>query len=153
MSLCPALPRAVRLPRRRKLHFLHQRQEIFVRFGFLQFPNQQLRGLRGFERPQDPEQEIDAFQFLGLAAAGLQAGLLIVLCGFIGWEAVGRFMNPTAVEAGPMLLVGVIGLVANVISMSILFGGRGASLNMKAAFLEVSADALAPWLSSWLPWY
>lgn len=82
------------------------------------------------------------FARLEILAAGLQAGLLIVLCGFIGWEAVGRFMNPTAVEAGPMLLVGVIGLVANVISMAILFGGRGASLNMKAAFLEVSADAL-----------
>ena len=82
------------------------------------------------------------FARLEILAAGLQAGLLIVLCVFIGWEAVSRFLNPTTVEAGPMLLVGVIGLAANVISMSILFGGRGTSLNMKAAFLEVSADAL-----------
>ncbi|WP_099331702.1 cation diffusion facilitator family transporter [Actinomyces minihominis] len=75
-------------------------------------------------------------------AAGLQAGLLIVLCIFIGWEAVGRLSNPTVVESGPMLWVGVIGLVANIFAMGILFGGRKSSLNMKAAFLEVSADAL-----------
>ena len=41
-----------------------------------------------------------------------------------------------------MLLVGVIGLVANVVSLAILAGGREANLNMKAAFLEVANDAL-----------
>ncbi len=46
------------------------------------------------------------------------------------------------VEAGPMLLVGVIGLLANVVSLAILAGGRDANLNMKAAFLEVANDAL-----------
>ena len=41
-----------------------------------------------------------------------------------------------------MLLVGVIGLLANVVSLLILAGGRDANLNMKAAFLEVANDAL-----------
>lgn len=41
-----------------------------------------------------------------------------------------------------MLLVGVIGLVANVVSLAILAGGHDANLNMKAAFLEVTNDAL-----------
>ena len=41
-----------------------------------------------------------------------------------------------------MLLVGVIGLLANVVSLAILAGGRDANLNMKAAFLEVANDAL-----------
>ena len=41
-----------------------------------------------------------------------------------------------------MLLIGVIGLLANVVSLVILAGGRDANLNMKAAFLEVANDAL-----------
>ncbi len=82
------------------------------------------------------------FARVEVLAAGLQAGLLIILCIFIGWEGIQRLITPAPVEAGPMLWVGLFGLVANVVSMALLFGGRGASLNMKAAFLEVSADAL-----------
>lgn len=82
------------------------------------------------------------FARVEVLAAGLQAGLLIVLCAFIGWEGVQRLVSPEPVEAGPMLWVGLFGLLANLVSMALLFGGRGASLNMKAAFLEVSADAL-----------
>ena len=41
-----------------------------------------------------------------------------------------------------MLIVGIIGLLANVVSLAILAGGRDANLNMKAAFLEVANDAL-----------
>lgn len=75
-------------------------------------------------------------------AAGLQAGLLIVLCGFISYEAVSRFLRPEEVNGTVMVWVGAFGLLANLVSMAILFRGRKASLNMKAAFLEVSADAL-----------
>ncbi len=82
------------------------------------------------------------FARVEVLAAGLQAGLLILLCIFIGYEAVVRFFDPAVVEAGPMLWVGLFGLFANVFSMAILFQGRSSSLNMKAAFLEVSADAL-----------
>ena len=46
-----------------------------------------------------------------------------------------------------MLIMGVIGLAANVIALLVLSGGRrhdghGDNLNMKAAFLEVLNDAL-----------
>ncbi len=75
-------------------------------------------------------------------AAGLQAGILIGLCIFIAFEAIQRLMNPTTVLPGPMLWIGVIGLLANIVSMLILSGGRNDSLNMKAAFLEVASDAL-----------
>lgn len=77
-----------------------------------------------------------------VVAAALQAGMLAVICLLIAWEGVQRLMSPTSVEAVPMLVVGVIGLVANAASLMILSGGRGESLNMRAAFLEVSTDAL-----------
>ena len=44
-------------------------------------------------------------------------------------------------QAG-MLAMGVIGLISNVASILVLAGGRGESLNTRAAFLEVVGDAL-----------
>lgn len=75
-------------------------------------------------------------------AAGLQAGLLIALCVMITYEAIKRFLNPAEIIAGPMLWIGFLGLAANIAAMAILMGGRNDSLNMKAAFLEVTSDAL-----------
>ena len=75
-------------------------------------------------------------------AAALQAGMLLIISVMVAWEAAWRLASPPPVEAGPMLLVGIIGLLANVMSLAILAGGRDANLNMKAAFLEVANDAL-----------
>ena len=75
-------------------------------------------------------------------AAALQALLLLAICITILWEAFHRLSDPVLVESTPMLIIGIVGLVANLISLVILSGGRNESLNMKAAFLEVSTDAL-----------
>lgn len=75
-------------------------------------------------------------------AAALQAGMLLIICLLVAWEAVQKLLSPTPVDAGAMLAIGVIGLVANAVSLLILSGGRGDSLNMRAAFLEVANDAL-----------
>lgn len=77
-----------------------------------------------------------------VVAAALQSLLLLVICVTILWEAIGRLTEPVEVQAGPMLTIGLVGLVANLISLWILAGGRDSSLNMKAAFLEVLTDAL-----------
>lgn len=74
--------------------------------------------------------------------AGLQAGLLIVLSVVVTWKAIERFFSPETIEPIPMLIVGVFGLTANIASMALLFGGRKSSLNLRAAFLEVTSDAL-----------
>ena len=75
-------------------------------------------------------------------AAAVQAGMLLVICVVVAWQGVTRLGNPPDIETGPMLVIGVIGLIANVVSLVILSGGRRSSLNMKAAFLEVANDAL-----------
>jgi cobalt-zinc-cadmium efflux system protein len=77
-----------------------------------------------------------------IIAAALQAGMLVVICLMVAWEAVQRLLSPGRLDAGPMLVIGVIGLVANAVSLLILSGGRTESLNMRAAFLEVANDAL-----------
>ena len=75
-------------------------------------------------------------------AAGLQAGMLLIICAVVTFEGIERLLNPADLKAGPMLAIGIVGLVANVVSLMILSGGRGDSLNMRAAFLEVANDAL-----------
>jgi len=96
---------------------------------------------RLMRRPRD-EKHTWGWARSEVLAAALQAGMLLVICVMVAWEGAWRLVSPPEVEAGPMLLVGIIGLVANVVSLVILAGGREANLNMKAAFLEVANDAL-----------
>jgi len=75
-------------------------------------------------------------------AAGVNAVGLLALCGFIAWHAVGRLREPTEVEAGWTLVAACVGLAANVVGMWLLSRDARTSLNVRAAFLEVAADAL-----------
>lgn len=75
-------------------------------------------------------------------AGGLQAGMLMVLTAVIVVEALPRLAAPPSMEPLPVLVVGGIGLVANAVSFAVLAGGRNDNLNIRAAFLEVTADAL-----------
>ncbi len=68
---------------------------------------------------------------------------VLVMIGVSVWifvEAVRRDTH-TVVPAGPMLIVGILGLVVNLVSMMLLRGGSQESLNIKGAYLEVMADA------------
>jgi cobalt-zinc-cadmium efflux system protein len=65
-----------------------------------------------------------------------------VLCGFIVWHAVRRLGEPAEVEAGWALAAAVVGLLANLVGMWLLNPSAQESLNVRAAFLEVMADAL-----------
>ncbi len=96
---------------------------------------------RLMRRPRD-EKRTWGWARSEVLAAALQAGMLLVICVMVAWEGAWRLASPPEVEVGPMLLVGIIGLVANVVSLAILAGGREANLNMRAAFLEVANDAL-----------
>ena len=96
---------------------------------------------RLMRRPRD-EKHTWGWARSEVLAAALQAGMLLIISVMVVWEGAWRLVSPPEVEAGPMLAVGVIGLLANVVSLAILAGGRDSNLNMKAAFLEVANDAL-----------
>lgn len=53
-----------------------------------------------------------------------------------------RIAEPGEVEAGLMLGVAVVGLVANVVGLSLLRSGQRESLNVRGAYLEVLGDLL-----------
>ena len=73
-------------------------------------------------------------------ASGSTVLLMLGVAAYVVIEALSRTGETVEVDTGPMLIVGVLGLVTNVICMSLLRGGAGESLNVKGAYLEVVAD-------------
>ena len=76
--------------------------------------------------------------------AGAQATVLLGVGGYALVEGVRRLLadQPAEVAGGLLLAFGVVGLLGNLVAMLVLAGGRDANLNLRAAFLEVVADAL-----------
>lgn len=68
--------------------------------------------------------------------------LLLGVGGYVLYEAIQRFITPAGTEGGLTIVFGAIGLVANMISLTLLMRGQKDSLNVRGAFLEVAADAL-----------
>lgn len=75
-------------------------------------------------------------------ASGLAVLLMLGVAAYIAVEAVQRIGEPADVATGPMLVVGALGLVVNVVALTLLRGGAAESLNVKGAYLEVVADTL-----------
>jgi len=78
-------------------------------------------------------------EILAAVANGL---LLLGVAGYVLVEAVRRIGSPPDIAPGLVLAVGVVGLVVNLVSLAVLHQGRGESLNLRGAYLEVLADAL-----------
>lgn len=76
-----------------------------------------------------------------IAALG-QAALLLGVGIYAVVEGVQRLFAPPDVPGSELLIFGIVGLLANVVGLLVLRGGRKANLNMRAAFLEVLSDAL-----------
>ncbi|KQZ88452.1 cation transporter [Phycicoccus sp. Root563] len=73
-------------------------------------------------------------------ASGLAVLLMLGVSMYIAVEALRRIGGAAEVSSTPMLVVGAIGLVVNLIALLLLRGGAGESLNVKGAYLEVVAD-------------
>ncbi|MDX3071257.1 cation diffusion facilitator family transporter [Streptomyces sp. MI02-7b] len=77
-----------------------------------------------------------------ILSAVANAVLLFGVGAYIFYQAVSRLIAPAEVEGGLTVVFGVVGLVANSVSLLLLMRGQRESLNVRGAFLEVMADAL-----------
>lgn len=93
------------------------------------------------QRPADEARTFGYRRFEILAAA-FNALLLFAVAGYVLWEGVARFFQPSEVESTGMLVVAAIGLAINIVAMKLLSAGKNSSLNIKGAYLEVWADML-----------
>lgn len=81
---------------------------------------------------------------LEILAALLNGLTLFVIAGFIIWEACQRLFDPPTVASGTMILIAMVGLLANLVSAWTLIrqGDVKENLNLRSAYLHVLGDAL-----------
>jgi cobalt-zinc-cadmium efflux system protein len=92
-------------------------------------------------RPATPERTY-GFQRAEVLAAAANAATLVLIAFYIFYEAYQRLWDPPAVQSGPMLLVALAGLLANLASAWVLGHGHGGNLKARGAFLHVLTDML-----------
>jgi cobalt-zinc-cadmium efflux system protein len=77
-----------------------------------------------------------------ILSAFLNGILLWAVVIFVFYEAIQRIQHPAGVQSLNMLIIAVLGLVANGLVAATLSRSRNESLNLKGAFLHVVADIL-----------
>ena len=77
---------------------------------------------------------------LEILAALANAVLLLGVAVYVLFEAATRFSNPPEIASTPLLVVGGIGLLVNIVAWRLLRRGAAESLNVEGAMLEVLAD-------------
>ena len=76
-----------------------------------------------------------------ILAALINALLLLVAIGAIAAEAVRRLFNPAPTEGATVMAVAAIGILINGATALLFAGGRRHDINIRGAFLHMSADA------------
>lgn len=76
-----------------------------------------------------------------ILAALINAALLLLVTGGIGWEAVLRFGRPAEVEGMTVIIVAAFGVAINLATALLFMSGRKGDLNVRAAFMHMAGDA------------
>jgi cobalt-zinc-cadmium efflux system protein len=93
------------------------------------------------KRPADVKRTY-GYQRFQILAAFVNGLALLLIVGWILYEAVDRLRNPSAVLGTTMLLIAAIGLLVNVIAFVVLHGGDRENLNIRGAVVHVVGDLL-----------
>ena len=101
--------------------------------------------LFAFNYARKPATEKNTFGFyrIEILAALLNGISLGVLSVFILYEAWHRFFISPEINSLPMVIVAVIGLVANIIAGLVIMKDSKQNLNIKGAYLHIIGDALS----------
>ncbi len=97
-----------------------------------------------------------------ILAAFANALLLLVVMGALAWEAIGRLLShelSLQAQGVTIMVVAGVGIVINTATALLFMRGRASDLNIRAAFLHMTADALvsagvvlAGALTLWMGW-
>lgn len=78
-----------------------------------------------------------------ILAAVINAVTLIIICFYLCKEAYERFVSPRVISAGTMIIVAVIGLIANIIGTLLLKKGASQNINIRSAYLHLLGDTVS----------
>jgi len=101
-----------------------------------------LAALTAARRASDNPQRTFGLYRLEVLAALANALLLSGVALYVVIEAILRFADPPEVRVGPMLVVAVAGLLANLGAFALLRSAAEESINVRGAYLEVLGDLL-----------
>ncbi len=74
--------------------------------------------------------------------ASVFSGLLLMgAVGAIGWEAIGRLVQPPHPAGKTIMIVAAVGVVINTVTALFFLSGKDNDLNIRGAFLHMAADA------------
>jgi cobalt-zinc-cadmium efflux system protein len=76
-----------------------------------------------------------------ILVALLNAILLLLAMGGITWETIQRLSNPRSIDSGIVIGVSIVGILINTATALMFYSGRQQDLNVRGAFLHMSADA------------
>jgi len=100
-------------------------------------------GVKGSQLPPT-KRSTYGYKRVEVMTAFISAVSLVVIAVYILWEAYHRFIDPQPLTHPWLFLtVAVIGLAGNLLSVWLLYGDKGKSLNFKTAFLHMAFDALS----------
>lgn len=96
---------------------------------------------RASRQPSTPRHSYGQHRFQVLAAL-INGATLIGIAAWITIEAARRLFAPVEVLGGPMLVIAVLGLAANIAAFAVLHRGDRENLNVRGAALHVLGDLL-----------
>jgi cobalt-zinc-cadmium efflux system protein len=82
------------------------------------------------------------FKRATILAAFINAALLLVAMGSLGWEAVGRLQSPEPTQGWTVMAVASIGIGINTATALMFMRGGQDDLNIRGAYMHMAADAV-----------
>jgi len=79
----------------------------------------------------------------GILVALLNSTTLILISLGIFYEAYKRFVSPTEVQSGILIVVGLIAVVVNLVTALLVHRGSESDLNLRSAFVHLMGDVLS----------
>ncbi|QIT59330.1 cation transporter [Enterococcus faecium] len=100
-------------------------------------------GAQKMAQKEANERHTYGYQRLEILSAFINSFILIILSLFLAVEAFKRFNSPEKINSHLMLIVAVIGLLANLFSTLLLRQEADENLNIKSSYLHLLSDTLS----------
>lgn len=96
-----------------------------------------------YSKKKPTEYRTFGYKRIQILAAMLNSSVLVIISFFLFKEAVHRFIEPSEIKSGLMMVVASIGLAANLISVFLLKDDSHKNINIKSAYLHLLADTIS----------
>lgn len=93
-------------------------------------------------KPKNPGKTF-GYKRVEILAAFINSAALLMVSFWLIFEAYKRFKNPEAIDSTLMLIVAVIGLLANLVSVFLLEKDSHGNMNIKSSYLHLISDTVS----------